>query len=255
MEDVLLIGLSLQTALRRELDIVANNIANLNTTGYKTDGAVFAEYLGSSESADQYSAFQQRLSLVEDRMSWHDMRQGAVQRTGNPLDVAIDGGGMLVVQAADRERYTRNGSLQLNAAGELVTSAGDKVLGDSGPIVLQQTDRDIVITADGTITVREGQSLNSDSTRGKLRLVTFADPQQLQKVGSSYYQAPEGVVAQPLANPRVVQGAIEKSNVHSMIEMTRMIEITRTYAEVANIIQQQIELQRTAIQQLAEVSA
>jgi flagellar basal-body rod protein FlgF len=255
MEDVLLIGLSLQTALRRELDIVANNIANLNTTGYKADGAIFAEYLRGSKATDQNSAMQRQLSLVEDRMSWHDMRQGAVQRTGNPLDVAIDGDGMLVVQTADGERYSRNGALQINAAGELVTSAGDRVLGDSGPIVLQLTDRDIIIAPDGTIKVREGQSLNSDSTRGKLRLVTFADAQQLQKVGSSYYQAPEGVVPQPVANPRVVQGAIEKSNVHSMIEMTRMIEITRSYAEVAKIIEQQLELQRTAIKQLADVSA
>jgi flagellar basal-body rod protein FlgF len=255
MEDVLLIGLSLQTALRRELDIVANNIANLNTTAYKADGAVFAEYLRSSASSDQYSALQRQLSLVEDRMSWHDMRQGAVQRTGNPLDIAIDGNGMLVVQTADGERYTRNGALQINATGELVTSAGDRVLGDAGPIVFQQTDRDIEINADGTINVREGQSLNSDSTRGKLRLVSFANPQQLQKVGSSYYLAPEGVLPEPLANPRVVQGAIEKSNVHAMIEMTRMIEITRSYAEVAKIIEQQLELQRTSLQQLAEVSA
>jgi flagellar basal-body rod protein FlgF len=255
MENVLLIALSRQTTLQRELDIVANNIANLNTTAFKADGAVFAEYLQGTSSSDPSLTDEQKLSFVEDRLSWHDMTQGPFQQTGNPLDVAIDGAGMLVVQTAGGERYTRNGSLQINGTGELVTSAGDKVLGDNGPIVFQSTDRDIVVTPDGTIKVREGQSLNSDSTRGKLRLVTFANPQLLQKAGSSNFLAPQGVDPQPVANPHVVHGSIEKSNVHSVIEMTRMIELTRTYTEVANIIQQQNELLRNADQQLADVPA
>jgi flagellar basal body rod protein FlgG len=183
------------------------------------------------------------------------MAQGTVQQTGNPLDIAIDGDGMLVVQTPRGERYTRNGALQLNGAGELVTSAGDRVLGDSGPIVLASTDRDIVITKDGTIRVREGQSLNSDSSRGRLRVVTFADPQQLLKDGSSTFRAPDGVLPQPAVNVSIQQGAIEKSNVRSVIEMTRMIQLTRAYTEVANVIHQQNELQRNSIQQLAEVPA
>jgi flagellar basal-body rod protein FlgF len=255
METTLLIALSLQTALQRQLDMVANNVANLNTTGFKADGAVFAEYLQGSASTDQNSALEQKLSFVEDRMSWHDMSQGPVQQTGNPLDVAIDGEGMLVVQTVAGERYTRNGSLQISNTGELVTSNGDKVLGENGPIVLQPTDRDIVITKDGTIKVREGISLTSDSTRGKLRLVSFTDPQLLQKDGSSNFLAPDGVVPQPVTNPHVVQGAIEKSNVRAVIEMSRMIEVTRTYTEVATIIQQQSTLQQTSIQQLAQVPA
>jgi flagellar basal-body rod protein FlgF len=255
MENTLLIALSLQTALQRQLDMVANNVANLNTTGFKADGSVFAEYLQGSASDDQNAALEQKLSFVEDRMSWHDLSQGPVQHTGNPLDVAIDGEGMLVVQTAAGERYTRNGSLQISNTGEIVTSNGDKVLGDNGPIVLQTTDRDIVVTQDGTIKVREGISLTSDSTRGKLRLVSFADPQSLQKDGSSNFLAPDGVVPQPVANPRVVQGAIEKSNVRAVIEMSRMIDVTRTYTQVANIIQQQSALQQTAIQQLAQVPA
>ena len=159
MENALLIGLSRQTALQRELDVVANNIANVNTTGFKADGAVFAEFLQSRANSEQFAAPDRRMSFVQDRMSWHDMSQGTIQQTGGPLDVAIDGEGMLVVQTARGERYTRNGALQLNNAGELVTMAGDKVLGENGPIVLQPTDRDITITKDGTIKVREGVSL------------------------------------------------------------------------------------------------
>jgi flagellar basal-body rod protein FlgF len=255
MENTLLIGLSRQTTLKRELDIVANNIANLNTTGFKADGAVFSEYLQTGASSGHFFAPDRRLSFVQDRMGWHDMSQGTIQQTGNPLDVAIDGDGMLVVQTERGERYTRNGSLQLNANGELVTSAGDKVLGDNGPIVLQAADKDIVITKDGTIRVREGVAVTSDSTRGRLRLVKFANPQVLQKDGSSLFKAPDGVRPEPVTDINVVQGAVEKSNVRSVIEMTRMIELTRAYTEVAGVLHQQSELRKNSIQQLAEVPA
>src|SRR5882757_5381466 len=163
MENAVLIGLSRQTALQRELEVVANNIANLNTTGFKADGAVFSEFLRDKADTDQFAAQDRRLSLVQDRMNWHDMSQGVVQQTGGPLDIAIDGDGMLAVQTAGGERYTRNGALQLNNLGQVVTTNGDTVLGESGPIVIQPTDRDIVINKDGTIKVREAQSLNSDS--------------------------------------------------------------------------------------------
>jgi len=266
MENTLLIGLSRQTALQRELDVVANNVANMSTTGFKADGAVFAEYLHSRANAELFASPDRRMSMVQDRMSWHDMSQGTVQQTGGPLDVAIDGEGMLVVQTAGGERYTRNGALQLNNLGELVTLAGDKVLGENGPIVLQLTDRDIAITKNGTIKVREGQSLNSDSTRGKLRLVTFADPQQLRKDGASTFAAPNGVTPTPVpdgvqptplpdGSAHVVQGSIEKSNVRPVVEMSRMIELTRAYTEVATLLQQQSDLRKNSIQQLAEVPA
>ena len=255
MDNTLLIGLSRQTTLRRELEIVANNIANLNTTGFKADGAVFSEYLQTGARAERFAAPDRRLSFVQDRMAWHDMSQGTVQQTGNPLDIAIDGDGMLVVQTPRGERYTRNGSLQISATGELVTMSGDRVIGDGGPIVLQATDKDIVITKDGTIKVREGVALTSDSTRGRLRIVSFANAQQLQKDGASTFKAPDGVTPQPVANVNIVQGAVEKSNVRSVTEVTRMIELTRVYTEVAAILQQQNDLRKNSIQQLAEVPA
>jgi flagellar basal-body rod protein FlgF len=257
MDNALLVGMSRQTALQRELDVVANNIANINTTGFKADGAVFAEYLNKNASSGGFASADRRMSFVQDRMSWHDMSAGTIQQTGGPLDVAIDGEGLLVVQTDRGERYTRNGALQLNNLGEVVTTAGDKVIGESGPIVLQATDRDIVVSSNGTIKVREGASLNSDSTRGKLRLVTFENAQQLQKDGASTFAALDGVTPVPLPDSKahVVQGAIEKSNVRPVIEMTRMIELTRAYTDVAAILQQQGDMRKNSIQQLAEVPA
>jgi flagellar basal-body rod protein FlgF len=256
MENALLIGLSRQIALHRELEVVANNIANLNTTGYKADGQMFEEFLMPVASAGSFQGNDQRLSYVQDRATWHDFSAGPLKQTGNPLDVAIDGDAFLVVQTARGERYTRNGALQINATGQLVTSAGDPVLGEGGPIQLQNTDHDVSINPDGTITVREGANTVSDSARGKLRLVRFDRVQQQQKDGSSLFAAPNGIAPQPAPTTvRVVQGAIEQSNVRSVIEMSRMVELTRTYAQVANLLQQAGDLRRNAIDKLAEVPA
>jgi flagellar basal-body rod protein FlgF len=255
MANNFLIALSWQTAMRRELEVVANNVANLSTNGYKNDNSQFAEFLMPGAHADQFAGPDRRLSFVQDRGTWHDFSQGPFQQTGGPLDTAIDGEGFFVVQTPRGERYTRNGAFQLNNVGELVTSAGDRVMGEGGPIVLQNTDRDIVVTSDGTVKVREGLSLTSDSTRGKLRLVTFANPQSLRKDGTSMFSAPVGVQPRPAEKVNITQGVVEKSNVHSVLEMTRMIEITRKYTEVANMVQQQSDMRRSAIQQLAEVPA
>lgn len=248
MENTLLVGLSRQAALRRSLDVIANNIANLNTSGFKADGMVFQEFATPAARSNQFTGADRRISFVSDRATWHDMRGGAVQQTGNPLDVAIEGNAFLAVQTPGGERYTRNGALQINSAGELVTSEGFRVLGDGGPITLQREDRNIAIARDGTISAGGGE-------RGKLRLVDFAQPGRLQKDGSSNFLAPNGVQPQAATQATLVQGAVEKSNVQSVLEMTRMIDVTRTYAAIAQLTQSQGELGRTAINRLAEVPA
>jgi flagellar basal-body rod protein FlgF len=253
MQNALLVGLSRQVALGRELDVVANNIANLNTTGFKSDGAVFEEYIGPVARADGVTRADSRVSFVRDRATWIDLSQGSIERTGNSLDVAIDGAGFLAVQTPRGERYTRNGAMQINANGELVTSEGYQVLGEAGPIVLQPKDRDVTISADGTISAREGNNATTESQRGKLRVVSFDRAGQLQKDGAGTFQAPQNITPQPATTPRIVQGSIEKSNVRAVVEMTRMIEVTRTYTQVASMLSQQADLQRTAIEKLAEV--
>ncbi len=252
MQNAILVGLSRQVALAREMDVVANNIANLNTTGYKADGSVFEEYLSSPARADLTGT---RISFVQDRGMWHNMSQGAAEHTGNPLDVAIDGPGFLVVQTPQGDRYTRNGSMQINATGQLVTSDGYAVLGDGGPITLQPNDRQIQISRDGTISVREGAS-NVDSARGKIRLVDFANPQQLQKAGNGTFNPVGGAQPQPAAaTSGLIQGSIEQSNVHGVVEMSRMIEITRAYTQIDSLLQQQNDISQSAIDKLAEVPA
>ena len=255
MQNTLLVGLSRQVALARELEVVANNIANLNTTGFKSDGSVFEEYIAPIARAGDLPGADGRVSFVQDRATWIDLTQGGIQQTGNPLDVAIDGKGFLVVQTPDGERYTRNGALQINQAGELVTSEGFQVLGNSGAITFQAKDRDISISQDGTISAREGDDVKTESQRGRLRVVSFDNPQQLQKDGAGTFKAAESATPQTDTSSRVIQWAIEKSNVRAVIEMTRMIEVTRSYTQVATLLQQQNDIERGAIEKLAEVPA
>ena len=254
MENIHLIGLSRQIVLERQLDVVANNVANVNTSGYKADRQMFQEYLSPGARDDNFGGRDRRVSYVQDRATIHDFTQGPSQQTGNPLDVAIDGGAFLAVQTPGGERYTRDGGLQINAQGQLVTASGNPVLGTSGPIVFQPTDKNISIAADGQVTVLEGTG-RIDSIRGKLRLVSFAQPQKLVKEGSNLYSAGDGNAARPDTTSKVQQGFIEKSNVNSVTEMGRMIEITRTYQQISAMLQQQGDLRKSALDKLADVPA
>ena len=253
MENTLLVGLSKQVALERQLDVIANNLANVNTSGFKAEKSLFEEFLRTNAHEDNFVGTDRRVSFVQDRATWHDLAPGATQVTNNPLDLAIDGDGFLTVQAQGGERYTRNGSLQINNTGQLVTMDGNVVSGTSGPITLQPGDTDVAVSGDGTVTVREAGNPQANAIRGKLRVVSFDNPQQLVKSGSNLFAAPAGVTAAQSTTGHVVQGAIEKSNVSSVAEMTRMLEVTRTYSNIAQIMSQQNDLQKTAIDRLSEI--
>jgi flagellar basal-body rod protein FlgF/flagellar basal-body rod protein FlgG len=144
--------------------------------------------------------------------------------------------------------------MQINPQGQLVTASGLPVLGANGPIVFQQTDHDINISQDGTVTVLEGIN-RIDSVRGKIRMVNFAQPQRLVKEGSNLFSAAPGANPQPSTTSKLNQGFIEKSNVSSVVEMTRMIDVTRAYTELSNMLQSQGDARRSAIEKLADVPA
>jgi flagellar basal-body rod protein FlgF/flagellar basal-body rod protein FlgG len=239
--------------LERQIDVISNNVANVNTNGYKADNSLFQEYLMPVAHADNFVGRDRVFSYVQDRAAWHDFAPGSTERTGNPLDVALDGNAFLAVQTPAGERYTRDGALQVNSQGQLTTADGSLVLGTSGPITLQPNDRDIAISNDGTLTVREGINTLTDSVRGKLRVVNFAAPQQLLKEGANLFSAPAGVTAQADTKSRVRQGFIEKSNVSAVTEMSRMIEVTRTYTQISSIMQQQADMRKSALDKLADV--
>ena len=253
MQNATLVGLSRLAALERQFDVVANNIANLNTAGFKASSPVFQEFLSSGAEENEFSATDATpVHFVNDPMTIVDWSEGPIQQTGNPLDIAIDGNAFLAVQTTAGERYTRNGALKINAAGTLVTSDGTPIAGDNGSIVFQTNDRNVSISADGRISVVDGAG-SVDTLRGKLKLVSFATQQQLQPEGASLFSVPAGVVPQPAAKVRVIQGAIEGSNVNGVVQMSRMIELNRTYALVASLLKSQGDQSSQSLDKLAEV--
>ena len=166
---------------RARVDVIANNLANINTTGFKADGAVFEEFISPTARAENFPAADRRISFVHDRATWMDLNQAPLERTGNPLDVAINGKGYLAVQTPRGERYTRNGALQNNNSGELVTAEGYQVMGESGPITFQPKDRNIAISQDGTISVREGNNAQTEFSAGSCALSASISPAGCRK--------------------------------------------------------------------------
>lgn len=244
MENTLLIGLSRQVALARELDVIANNMANVSTNGFKARSTMFREYLMERASAEEFPRPDRRLSYVIDAGTPLDLSAGAMQQTGNPLEVALRGDGFLAVETPGGERYTRNGALQIDNQGRLVTSDGWPVLGDGGPIVLDPEEAGVTIAADGTISSDQGD-------RGRLRLVRFEDARALRNEGANVFASDEAPLP-AFETTRVQSGMIERSNVNAVLEMTRLMDVSRAYTSVANTLQRLAEMQRTTIQRLGE---
>jgi flagellar basal-body rod protein FlgF len=246
MENALLIGLSRQTALARELDVIANNMANVTTNGFKARSARFREFLMPDARADAFPRPDQNLSYVIDAGTPLDLSTGSIEMTGNPLNAAIKGDAFFAVQTTAGERYTRNGAFELNAQGQLVTSDGHVVLGQSGPITIGPEEQDVSIAPDGAVITRSGE-------RGRLRLVRFNRPEALQNVGANLFASSEA--AQPAVNVKLESGAIERSNVKPVLEMSRLIDVNRSYTTIAGMISRMDELRRSAISRLADASA
>lgn len=236
MENPGYIALSRQMTLRRQMDVIANNMANLNTPAYKGQSMLFVEYLETSKSGE-------KMSFVQDVALVRSLTEGQMTTTENPLDLAIAGDGYFEIDTPVGARYTRNGVFQLNARGELVTSSGQQVLGDAGnPISLPPNTRDVTVTRDGTISTEQGLV-------GRLRLVRFENEQALVKLADGLYDA-EGQDTLPAEDAEVMQGMVEGSNVQGILELTKMIETVRQYSSAGRMVNDEHERQRRAIQSL-----
>jgi flagellar basal-body rod protein FlgF len=242
MDNSLLVGLTAQITLRRNMEIVSNNLANVSTSGFKREAPAFEELLVPVEAE---SAQLSEVSFVRDWGVVRDMTAGPLMQTGSPLDVSIEGEGFLVVRTPEGERFTRDGHLKLDAGGKLVTSDGHAVLSDGGEITIPEGETSIKIAQDGSVSTIQGQA-------GKLRVVTLP-PASLRKEGYNLYRSDEQPAPAPGA--RVVQGAIERSNVQPVVEMTKMIEILRAYQHSTETLNATDDIIRKAVQRLGDVKA
>ena len=238
MENTLHVALSHQMVLRTNMEVIASNIANASTVGFKGEHLMFTEYV------DQV-ANQEPVSFVRDYGMVRDFKEGSFERTGNSLDLAIRGEGWFTVETPLGTRYTRNGQFTLNADGEVVTSEGYRLLSDADtPIVLEPGDSKISITADGVLTTQSGAT--------PINIVAFEDQSALHKVSNTMYRAAPDVDPAPAENAQVVQGVLEGSNVQAILEITDMIQTMRDYQATQKIIEEEHNRQRGAIQQLTE---
>lgn len=229
MGETTLIHLSRLIALERKLDATAQNVANANTTGFRARQLSFREYLKPEKGVDEAGKRERPLSLTDPRFQFTNVSQGAIERTDNPLDIAINGDGYLVVQTAQGERYTRNGALMLDGSGRILTLDGEPVLGKNGPLQVPANERDISVSPDGVVSTRQ-------RSVGQLRVVSFARPEQLLPAGSSLLRSEERPRELAAGKINLISGAVEKSNVESVHEMSRLSEITRSYEMVGKLL-------------------
>ncbi len=240
MENSLYIGLSRQMALQEQMDIVANNIANLNTPGYREHNMVFLEYLSRQRNAEK--AGNDSISMVHDYGQFMNTENGPLRRTENPLDTALQGPGFFGIQTPNGVQYTRAGNFQLNGNRELVTGSGMLVAdAGGGAIAIPEDATDIIIARDGTVSTNAGEL-------AQIMVVEFENPQELVPQGNGLYKTEEA--ANPAENTTVLQGMIEGSNVNAVLEMTRMIDVSRAYQSTQRMLQNEHERQRTMIQTL-----
>jgi flagellar basal-body rod protein FlgF len=241
MDNTMLIGLTRQLTLRRAMDVTANNIANAQTTGFKAERVMLAE---NFDSRARHVDGPNRVAFVDEWALGRDFSQGALQQTGRPLDVALEGEGLFTLQTEAGERFTRDGSFTLNADGELTAPDGARVLDDgSNPIILDPGAGQISIDQTGVI------SQNGVAGQ-RLGIAVFENASLLEKTGDNRFTAPEDAERLADAAPLVRQGVIETSNVRPMTEITRMMEVSRAYASVTRMIRDADELSRKAIERL-----
>jgi flagellar basal-body rod protein FlgF len=247
MDNSLLVSLSQQLAAYRAMDVIANNLANVSTPGFKREAAKFEEYVTQMRPSEEQKG-PQSVSFVKDAGVMRDVSQGNVEETGAPYDIAIAGKGFFAVQTPAGMRYTRDGHFSLDANGNLVTSQGYQVQGDGGAITITPNDGDIHIAPDGTM---------SSVVRGvgnqiaKLKVVDFANSSTLTKQGANLYSTGQTPTAP--ATVSLQQGALEASNVQPVIEISHMIEVMRAYEATATLSKSQEDLMRQAIDKLGQM--
>lgn len=223
MDNSSYVNIARQSGLLKELSMIANNIANVSTVGYRREGAVFTEYVnaqGEARADSGVGGLQNSVSMGRLGAHFSDFTAGDMKRTGGTLDVAINGDGFFSVETPAGERLTRAGNFMTDNTGALITPSGYPVLNDGGArIQIPPGVGVLAISGDGTISA-DGNPI--------ARLGVFTAPHEtLNRMGDNLWEARDG--SEPLADARIMQGFLEGSNVSPVNEIARMIEVQRSY--------------------------
>ncbi|MEN2979422.1 flagellar basal-body rod protein FlgF [Tistrella bauzanensis] len=235
MQNTSYIALSRQMTMARELELVANNIANAETTAYRGERMMFTDFLHDPDNAPQ-THFARDVAVVR------NLAQGRPIETGAPLDVMIDGDGYFQVETPFGPRYTRNGKFTTDADGRLITTTGDPVMAaGGGTIVVPLNQGPIQVGTDGTVATDAGPL-------AQIALMRFDSDFQLRKTQSGLYAT--DAQPQEVEEPKLVQGMVEGSNVQPVVEMTRMMSLLRAFESAQKVIDTEHENQRRAVERI-----
>ena len=224
-------------AQQRAMDVIADNVANANTPGFRAERVQFSDWLSRQSTAPERT-----VAYTQDRATWREQQSGTLTHTGNPLDLALTNDGYFTVNTPRGPRLTRDGRFSLLPSGTVADSAGDALLDSNGqPVQLSQTDTIITVAGDGTISSENGQL-------AKVGVVKPNDPMQLAAEGNTLFRS--GSATAPVATPNVVQGAVEDSNVQPVREVTRMMDGERQFQFMIQFIQAESDRQQSVIDKL-----
>jgi flagellar basal-body rod protein FlgF len=229
------VTLTRQSGLMREMEIIAHNMANAATTGFRQQGIVFSEYIESVGQDDS-------LSMAAARVKSTSMSQGILTQTGNPLDLAIEGNGFFQLETQNGIRLTRAGAFNVNSVGDIVTAEGHRVLDIGGaPINVPPGEADVTVAADGTVSLGE-------QLLGQLGVVEPEAGADLKREAGVLFQTDAALI--PAANGLVLQGHLEGSNVDAISQLTRLIEVQRAYEMGQKLLDMGDERSKSALQTL-----
>ena len=228
-------------AQQRTLDVIAGNLANANTPGYKAERVQFSDWL-SRQSGGATPPGGNPIAYTQDRATWREQQAGPITHTGNPLDLALTGNGFFTVNTASGPRLTRDGRFTLLPSGTVSDAAGNALLDSNGqPIQLAPTDTNISIAGDGTVSSQNGQL-------GKIGVVQPSDPLLLSAEGNTLFRSLSTTA--PVESPALEQGAVEESNVQPVLEVTRMMDGQRQFEFLAQFVQAESDRQQNSIDKL-----
>lgn len=239
--------LSHEQALRRRMDIVSNNLANMSTVGFRRERPVFHEYVQDTASTVDAA---RTTSFVLDYGAVHDLTPGAFQSTGNPLDVFIDGPGYIAVESPNGEpAYTRAGFIKVLENGELATAGGQRILGEGGrPITVPpEQAASLTISGDGTVS-------GTDGPLGRIVVTVFDDEAGVTPRGDGL-MAGQGGRELAAGETRLRSGGVEGSNVNAIVETTDMVEILRSYQSSQRMSEAMSDMRKRAIERLGRSGA
>lgn len=227
--------LSRQSGLAREMQIVANNIANSATTGFRSEGMIFSEYIKPMDRGAS-------LSMGQGNVRNTSFEQGALTQTGGTFDFAIEGDGYFLIETPGGERLTRAGAFSPSANGDLVTYDGYRVLDAGGAPLFIPPGTNIAVSGDGT--------LSADGTPlGQIGLVRPIDASDLEREDGVMFRTEAGF--EPTDGARVLQGFVENSNVNAVSQLARMIEVQRAYELGQSFLESEDERVRAAMKALS----